>query len=205
MNLGYTSRIQQRVQDSVDGTIFISSDFTDIADTETVRRTLNRMAQTGVLHRVLNGVYEKPRYSQFLGEYIAVDPDSVAEALARNYHWTIAPCGNTALNLLGLSTQVSASWSYISDGPYRTYEWDGAKLEFRHRTNREISGMSPTTRLVVQALKAIGKANITSVVIAHISRKLSDAEKAALLIEAGESTDWVYNTIRQICREVPAA
>ena len=30
-----------------------------------------------------------------------------------SYHWTIAPCGNTALNLLGLSTQVTAVWSYI--------------------------------------------------------------------------------------------
>ena len=43
-------------------------------------------------------------------------------ALAHSYHCTIAPCGNTALNLLGLSTQVTAVWSYISDEPYKTYE-----------------------------------------------------------------------------------
>ena len=52
------------------------------------------------------------------------------QALARSYHWTIAPCGNTALNLLGLSTQVTAVWSYISDGPYETYELNSTKLEF---------------------------------------------------------------------------
>lgn len=48
-----------------------------------------------------------------LKEYVAADPEVVAKALARNYHWSIAPCGNTALNLLGLSTQVTAVWSYI--------------------------------------------------------------------------------------------
>ena len=52
------------------------------------------------------------------------------QALARSYHWTIAPCGNTALNLLGLSTQVTVVWSYISDGPYKTYELNSTKLEF---------------------------------------------------------------------------
>ena len=28
---------------------------------------------------------------------------------------------------LGLSTQVTAGWSYISDGPYKTYEWNSTK------------------------------------------------------------------------------
>ena len=35
-----------------------------------------------------------------------------------------APYSNTALNMLGLSTQVTAVWSYISDSPYKTYEWN---------------------------------------------------------------------------------
>ena len=206
MNLGYSAQIQERIQAAEDGTIFISSDFTDIADSETVRRNLNRLTQSSSLRRILRGVYEKPRYNWLMQEYVAADPDAVAKALARNYHWTIAPCGNTALNLLGLSAQqVTVSWSYISDGPYRTYEWDGIRLEFKHRTNREISGLSPVTSLVVQALKAIGKDAVTPEIIAQISARLTDAEKNDLLTEAKESADWVYTSIRRICREVPAA
>ena len=90
---GYTKRIRERVQ------------------------SLSRLVQSGTLRRILKGVYEKPKYSKLLDEYVAADPEAVANALARSYHWTIAPCGNTALNLLGLSTQVTAVWSYISDGP----------------------------------------------------------------------------------------
>lgn len=195
----FSKQIQERIRNAVDGTIFVNSDFADIAGQETVRRTLNRLAQAGVLCRILNGVYQKPKYSKLLDEYIAADPDAVARALARSYHWSIAPCGNTALNLLGLSTQVTAIYSYISDGPYKTYEWNYTKLEFKHRTNKEISGLSYMTSLIIQALKTLGKDNVTAEIIQTLSKKLSNDEKQACLKEATESTDWVYDTIRKIC------
>ena len=196
---GYSKQIQEQIKAAAEGTILISSDFADIADTETIRRNLNRLTQAGMLRRILKGVYEKPKYSKLLDEYVAADPEAVANALARSYHWTIAPCGNTALNLLGLSTQVTAVWSYISDGPYKTYEWNSTKLEFKHRTNKEITGLSYMTSLVIQALKTLGRSNVTPEVIQMLSEKLTDKDKQACLKEATESTDWVYDTIRQIC------
>ena len=196
---GYSKQIQEQIKAAAEGTIFISSDFADIADTETIRRNLNRLTQAGMLRRILKGVYEKPKYSKLLDEYVAADPEAVANALARSYHWTIAPCGNTALNLLGLSTQVTAVWSYISDGPYKTYEWNSTKLEFKHRTNKEITGLSYMTSLVIQALKTLGKSNVTPEVIQMLSEKLTDKDKQDCLKEATETTDWVYDTIRQIC------
>lgn len=196
---GYSKQIQDRINGAIDGAIFINSDFSDIADTETVRRTLNRLTKTRILRRIINGIYEKPKYSKLLGEYVAADPDAVAKALARSYHWTIAPCGNTALNMLGLSTQVTAVWSYISDGPYRKYEWNATRIEFKHRTNREITGLSYMTALLIQALKTLGKENITQDTIETLAGKLSHEEKAAAIKEAAESTDWVYQYIKQIC------
>lgn len=196
---GYMSGIRERVLSAEDGTVFVTSDFADIADTNTIRQSIYRLVNDGTLRRILQGVYEKPKYSRLLEEYVAADPDAVAKALARSYHWTIAPCGNTALNLLGLSTQVTAVWSYISDGPYKTYEWNSTKLEFKHRTNKEITGLSYMTSLVIQVLKTLGRSNVTSDIIKTLSEKLSDDEKQACLKEAAESTDWVYDTIRKIC------
>jgi len=196
---GYMQEIRERILSAEEGSVFSTSDFADIADTNTVRSALYRLIQDGILRRILNGVYEKPKYSKLLDEYVAADPEAVANALARSYHWTIAPCGNTALNLLGLSTQVTAVWSYISDGPYKTYEWNSTKLEFKHRTNKEITGLSYMTSLVIQALKTLGRSNVTPAVIQMLSEKLTDKDKQACLKEATESTDWVYDTIRQIC------
>ncbi|MFR5601061.1 MAG: DUF6088 family protein [Lachnospiraceae bacterium] len=202
MASGYSKQIQDRIGTALEGTVFVNSDFADIADTETIRRNLNRLTKKGILRRILKGIYEKPEYSEMLKEYVAADPEAVAKALARNYHWTIAPCGNTALNLLGLSTQVTAVWSYISDGPYKTYEWNSTKIEFKHRTNKEITGLSYMTALVIQALKTLGKANVTSETIQALSSRLSEEDKSVMLREAAESTDWVYNAIRQIAEEV---
>ena len=198
---GYSKQIQDRIKNASDGTVFVNTDFVDIANQETVRKNLNRLVQTGVLKRVLNGVYEKPKYSKLLGEYIAVDPDAVAKALARSYHWTIVPCGNVSLNLLGLSTQVPAVYSYVSDGPYKIYELGSTKIEFKHRANKEISGLSYTTSLVVQALKTLGKSNISSDVIQILGNNLSKENKQVCLKEAKETTSWIYNAIQNICRD----
>ena len=199
MDNGYMQEIRARILAAEDGAVFVAPDFADIADTATIRQGLKRLYQSGIIRRIIRGIYEKPKYSKLLDEYVAADPDAVAKALARNYHWTIAPCGNTALNLLGLSTQVTAVWSYISDGPYKTYEWNSTKLEFKHRTNKEITGLSYMTSLVIQALKTLGRANVTPEIIQTLSEKLSEAEKQACLKEATESTDWVYDTIRKMC------
>ena len=199
MAQGYAKLIRERIEQAPAGTLFINSDFADIADAETVRRNLNRQVQDGTIRRLINGLYEKPKYSALLQEYVAADPDAVARTLALCYHWTIAPCGNTALNLLGLSTQVTAVWSYISDGPYKSYELNSTKIEFKHRTNKEITGLSYMTALVIQALKTLGKDNVTEDTIAVLSQKLSAEEKRLLLEEAAESTDWIYEKIKLIC------
>ena len=198
MDNGYMQEIRARILAAEDGAVFVAPDFADIADTATIRQGLKRLYQSGIIRRIIRGIYEKPKYSKLLDEYVAADPDAVAKALARCYHWTIAPCGNTALNLLGLSTQVTAVWSYISDGPYKTYEWNSTKLEFKHRTNKEITGLSYMTSLVIQALKTLGRTNVTPEIIQTLSEKLSEAEKQACLKEATESTDWVYDTIRKM-------
>ena len=68
MTNGFSKQIQERIGNAVDGTIFVNSDFADVADQETVRRTLNRLTQADRLRRILKGVYEKPKYSKLLDE-----------------------------------------------------------------------------------------------------------------------------------------
>lgn len=152
MASGIYTEIKKRIELAEPGTVFLTSDFTDIATTTTVRKCLGRQVEEKNIRRIISGVYEKPVYSELLKEYIPANPDAVAYAIARSFHWTIAPCGDVALNKLGLSTQIPVVWSYISDGPYRKFSWDSITLSFKHRANREISFMSETTTLVVEFL-----------------------------------------------------
>ena len=90
MDNGYMQKIRARILAAEDGAVFVAPDFADIADTATIRQGLKRLYQSGIIRRIIRGIYEKPKYSKLLDEYVAADPDAVAKALARCYHWTIA-------------------------------------------------------------------------------------------------------------------
>ena len=201
MASGIYTEIKKRIEVAEQGTVFLTSDFTDIATTTTVRKCLGRQVEEKNIRRIMDGVYEKPIYSKLLKEYIPANPDAIAYAIARRFRWTIAPCGDVALNKLGLSTQVPVVWSYISDGPYRKFSWDNITLSFKHRANREISFMSETTTLVVEALKTLGKERIDDGIILSLRNRLPEEEKKKMLEEATGVSEWVYAVIRKVCDE----
>ena len=192
--------IKTRIMNSPDGSVFTTVDFVDVIENSRVGVILSRLEEDGVIRRVMRGIYDKPVYNEFLKEYIAPSPSLVAEALARNFGWTIVPCGDTALNILGLSTQVPAAWSYVSDGTYKEYTYDNTTIKFKRTTNKEISKLSYKTALVVQALKALGKDNIDDTIINKLKNDLTDGEKATALVEAKAATSWIYECIKQICK-----
>lgn len=99
MDSGYMKQIRKRILAAEDGTTFATSDFADIADSATVRQSLNRLVQAGILQRILRGIFVKPKFCSTLNEFVEVNPDAVAKTLARTYHWTITPYGNAALYL----------------------------------------------------------------------------------------------------------
>ena len=162
--------------------------------------SLIRLEEEGIILRIIRGVYYKAEYNEFLQEYVVPNPDKVAHALARNFGWTIVPCGDTALNILGLSTQVPAAWSYVSDGTYNEYTYDNTTIKFKRTTNKEISKLSYKTALIVQALKALGKDNIDDTIINKLKNDLTAEEKAIALLESKAATSWIYEFIKQICK-----
>lgn len=200
MHTYISEQINARIQAGEDGAVYVTSDFADLAGISTVRKCLGRLTDAGVLRRILDGVYEKPRYSAFLQEHLPVDPELVAHAIARNYHWNISPGGDIVLNKLGLSTQVPVVWMYISDGPYREYSWDNVLLQFRHRTNRRISGMSDMTVMVIEAMRTLGKDRVDDGVIAILRSRLSQEHKEMLREEIACCPEWIREVIREVCR-----
>ena len=196
----YMGEIKNRILSNKVGAVFVASDFTDITDKTIANIILTRLESEGVIRRVVRGVYDKPEYNKFLKEYVAPIPDNIAHAIARNFGWTIVPCGDTALNVLGLSTQVPAKWVYVSDGTYKEYSFGNTVIQFKRTTNKEVSNLSYKTALTIQALKALGKDKIDDAVIANLQKLLTDKEKKAMLNEAKSATSWIYEYIKQIAR-----
>ena len=186
------------------GVVFSGCDLKIDIGEDSLRQNLKRLVDGGYIRRVRRGFFERPVYSKFLREELGPDMLKTAEGIARRNNWTIAPTGNAALNLLGLSTQVPANWTFVSDGPYRKYDVGGRMLEFRHRANRTITGLSPKTNLVVQALKSLSKEQTTDAVIERIRRNLNDGEKRMLLRETTLVSRRIRGSVRRICEDKDA-
>ena len=100
------NKLVSRIYGHQRGWVFSKNDFLDLGSDAAIRKALSRLEIKGTIRRVLRGVYDYPRISTLLNEPMGPDLDELASALARKSSWRIQPSENTALNQLGLSTQV---------------------------------------------------------------------------------------------------
>lgn len=91
------------------------------------------------------------------------------QKIAEKFSWKIAPSGEVALNYTGLSTQVPNEYIYITDGEYRQYLYRGKKIIFKHTSNRNIFSYPNELIILIQAIKALGKDNITKTDLERLS------------------------------------
>lgn len=111
-------RIMRRARARGRGGVFTPTDFLDVAARSTVDQALSRLAKNGKLRRLARGLYDFPKVHPQLGP-LSPTPDNVAQALARETGSHVQIAGARAANALGLSTQVPAKNTYLTDGPSR--------------------------------------------------------------------------------------
>ena len=195
----YMEIISDKINDFDSHKVFFANDFLDIASNATVRQILKRLSDEDKIKRIIDGFYYNPKYSELIGEYEAVSIHELALAIARKYNWNIAPYSSTALNLLGLSTQVPTHYKYISSGRYKEYKIGDTILEFKKVNPGEIANMSLKTATVIQAIKSLGKENINAQVMQKIRENLTQEERTDLMNESKSVPAWIYEVIREMC------
>jgi len=192
-----TDRIKKEIDQKTLNT-FTAKDFIELGNIKSINKILERMEKNNEIRRIISGVYDIPEYSTILKEFGAPSINGVAQALARAHNWKICPSGTSALNHLGLSTQVPAQYIYVSSGPYKTYSIGNTKLIFKHTNNRLIYDTSKDTAILIQAIKALGKGNITDMHQDKIKEMYDESVVKRVLKESKHSTSWIYESIRKI-------
>lgn len=182
------------------GWAFSSSDLLSKFSRTQADNLLSELLKDGKIRRVSRGIYDYPKYSEFLEQNVSPDIDQVARAYARKFNWRVEILGDSALNLLGLSTQVVAKYIYLNDGANRTYDILGTTLEFKKSTLKDIGFKYKESTLIVQALKTLGKERITTDVIKQIQKNIEPKMYEKILKDTQSSTTWIYETIKQICQ-----
>ncbi len=183
------------------GWAFSASDLLEKFSRSQADNLLSELVKQGRIRRVARGIYDYPKYSELLQKTLSPDIDQVARAYARKFNWRIEVSGESALNMLGLSTQVVARYVYLSDGPNKSYDIMGTTLEFKKSSLKNIGFKYKESSLIVQALKALGQENITPDTIKKIRDQIDEKMYGKILKDTKTATTWIYETIKEICKK----
>ena len=194
------NKTSARIYGNQRGWSFSKIDFIDLGSDADIRKALSELAAKGTIRRVLRGIYDYPRISKLLDTEMGPDLDQLAQALARRSGWRIQPSENTALNLLGLSTQVPVQTIYLSDGPSKTYEIGKQQLIFKKRTLKESVFKHKESELVVQALKALGQERIDNTILHKLVEKWTSSMWKKILRDTKTAPAWVNDIILNISK-----
>ena len=104
-------KVLSRVYGNGRGYAFSSNDFIDKLSINNIDKALSSLTKKEQIRRVARGIYDYPKYSNLLKKELSPDIEQVARAYARKFNWKIEISGDTALNMLGLSTQVVGKYT----------------------------------------------------------------------------------------------
>lgn len=150
--------IVSKINRSKKGTIFLPDSFLPI-DVQYASNVLGQLVKDGVLVRVSQGIYIKPKLTRF--GPLMPSLYEIAEIIAKRDHAKILPCGPVAENYLGFSTQVPTNAVYITNGASRKLRIGNRTLTFKYGVPTNFSYKGEIMPVLVLALKSIGKNNVT--------------------------------------------
>ena len=190
-------KILSRIYGHGRGWCFSQIDFSDLGSRASIDIALHRLEKKGTIRRISRGLYEYPRFSSFLDTMIGPDMDEAARAVARKFKWEVIPNGPTALNILGVSTQVPSKYVYISNGPNRTFQILGTELVFRHQEARQTVFEHAESALIVQALRSLGKNNITIEAARKIRNRYDEKKWSRIIKDTAAVASWIHDEIKK--------
>lgn len=179
------------------GWCFTPKNFLDLGTPSAVWQALSRLEKKGTIRKIMRGVYDYPEKNTYLEGYASPDPDRVAQTIARSNGWHIVPDGNTSLNILGLSTQIPAEWSYLTDGPNRQYQVDTIRLTFKKRAAKETSKLTWNSAVLVQGIKALGRETVTDEELQRLGSYLTPSNWKTTIKECRYVTNWVLEIMKE--------
>ena len=202
VNASVPDRVMKRVRASGRGSVFTPSDFLTVAASSSVDQALSRLVKGGQLRRLARGLYDFPKLHPKLGA-LSPAPDDVAHALARETGSQMQIAGARAANALGLSTQVPAQSTYLTDGPSRRVVLGKRVVDLRHASPKHLIAPGSPAGTVVQALRHVGPVRAADVaqVAAH---RLSANDKKTLASTALQAPAWMRPTLVSIANAAVA-
>ena len=151
---GASRRIMERARTLPEATPLCPAALLDLANRQTVDQALSRLARSGRLMRICQGVYMRPVETRF--GPCAPRIEKALAALSALWGETIVPCGGAAANCLGLTTQNPVRSVYLTSGPHRRLHFGSSIVELRHAPRWQLVAPHRKAGDVIRALAWLG-------------------------------------------------
>ncbi len=119
-----------------------------------VDQALSRLARSGKLMRIFQGVYMRPIATRF--GRCAPSIGKALKALSALWGEIFVPCGGSAANRLGLTTQNPLREVYLTSGRDRKLHFGGITVELRHAPRWQLAAPHRKAGDVIRALSWLG-------------------------------------------------
>jgi hypothetical protein len=179
------------------GWVFSAKHLSDLGARPAVDQALSRLVKDGNIRRLARGLYDLPQVHPVLGP-LSPNPDAVASAAAHQAGHRLQISPARAANVLGLSFQVPAKIVYLTDGSSRKIRVGKQVIYLKHAGPRALLGAGTNAGIALQALRAVGKDNLTDGVIRHLRTNLPPDAKVGLRKLMHKAPQWVVPTIDAI-------
>jgi ribosomal protein S19E (S16A) len=189
-------KIAAQIHALPEGELLLPSDFSDLGSSEAVRLALFRLEKAGIIVRVAQGIYVRPKISKWIGP-ISPSAEEVAEAIAKRDRIRTVPTGSYALNAVGLSTQIPMNIVLLTDGSPREIKVGKRTIKFKRTTPKNLLAKGKISRLVIQALKEIGNGNVTEDEGKKIFELLKKEDEKDLKHDIALAPVWIQKMIKK--------
>jgi len=173
--------------------------FLDLGSRDSIDQALSRLTRNGKLRRIARGLYEYPRTIPILGELMP-DLEKVATAMAGREGIRLQETGAYAANLLHLSEQVPMKVVFLTDGTSKKTKIGNQMIELRKASPKRMQLAGKVSGLVFEALREIGKDNLTEEHVSILQKTLTDSQKGKVLGDLREAPSWMHPFIREISK-----
>ena len=184
--------IMEYAAESPEGSLLCPNVLLQLGNRDAVDQALSRLARSGRLSRVCQGVYVRPLETRFGPRPPSVD--KVIESLTALWGETIVPCGGAAANALGLTTQVPVRSVYLTSGPNRKLKLGEGTVHLRHAPRWQLVAPHRAAGDAVRAMAWLGPQEVEES-LSVICRKLSAEDLDELAASRAMMPAWIAEPV----------
>ena len=184
--------IMSQAAESSEGALLSPSALLHMGSRAAVDQALSRLARSGRLIRVCQGVYVRPIETRFGPRPPAVE--KVVASLSALWGETIVPCGGAMANSLGLTTQVPVRSVYLTSGPNRKLTLGELTVELRHAPRWQLVAPHRPAGEALRALSWLGSDEVEAG-LDVIGRKLSAEDFRELAASRAVMPAWMAEPV----------